>query len=164
MPETTKPTRLLFVCLGNICRSPLAEAVVRAEVERRGLQQDFHIESAGTGDWHVGHGADPRSAETATRHGLDLGSHRAQQITRRNIGEWHWFIAMDHDNRRNLLAMGAPAERVLMMRQFELEAGPAPEVPDPYYGGPDGFEHAYAMLCNNAARLLDYLEENARNS
>ncbi|HXH73246.1 MAG TPA: low molecular weight protein-tyrosine-phosphatase [Mariprofundaceae bacterium] len=158
--ETSEPIRILFVCLGNICRSPLAEVVVRAEVDRRGLQNTFHIESAGTGDWHVGNGADPRSAATAERYGLDLSRHKAQQITRRNVGDWHWFVAMDHDNRRNLLAMGAPAERVLMMRQFEVDKGAAPEVPDPYYGGPDGFEHAYAMLRENAARLLDYLSEN----
>jgi len=160
MPE---PTRILFVCLGNICRSPLAEVVVRAEIERRGLNEQFHIESAGTGNWHVGKGADPRSAATAERYGLDLSRHRAQQITRQNVGNWQWFIAMDHDNRRNLLHMGAPAERVLMMRQFEVDASSAPEVPDPYYGGPDGFEDAYAMLRDNAARLLDFLTENGRN-
>jgi len=160
MPE---PTRILFVCLGNICRSPLAEVVVRAEIDRRGLGDRFHIESAGTGDWHVGKGADPRSAATAERYGLDLSDHRAQQITRHNIHEWHWFVAMDHDNRRNLLHMGAPTEKVLMMRQFEVAEGAAPEVPDPYYGGPDGFEDAYTMLCDNAARLLDYLTENGSN-
>jgi len=149
--------KVLFVCLGNICRSPLAEVVVHNAAKQRGLDGRYSFTSAGTGSWHIGHGADPRSAETARRHGLDLDSHRAQQVTARNVGNWHWYVAMDHDNRADLLAMGAPEERVLMMRQFESDAF-VPDVPDPYYGGPDGFEDAYRMLTANAERLLDHLE------
>jgi protein-tyrosine phosphatase len=152
-----EPIKILFVCLGNICRSPLAEVVVRGVAEGRGLDGKYSFTSAGTGSWHIGHGADPRSAETARRHGLDLSGHTAQQVTGRNVGNWHWYVAMDHDNRADLLAMGAPEERVLMMRQFET-ADVVPDVPDPYYGGPDGFEDAYRMLTANAERLLDYLE------
>jgi len=150
--------RVLFVCLGNICRSPLAEIIVRHAARQRQLDGRYLFASAGTGDWHVGKGADPRSAATARQHGLDLSPHRAQQITARGIDGWHWFVAMDEDNRHNLLAMGAPAAQVLMMRQFEAEDA-APDVPDPYYGGDDGFEHAYAMLSANAEHLLDYLEQ-----
>lgn len=153
--------RILFVCLGNICRSPLAEVVVCDRADRRGLDSMFHFESAGTGSWHVGNGADHRSAQTASKHGLDLSSHAAQQITAYNVDSWDWFIAMDRDNHSDLLAMGVPKERVLMMRQFETNDDLIPDVPDPYYGGPDGFENAYLMLCENADKLLDYLEQKA---
>ncbi len=151
----SEPVRILFVCLGNICRSPLAEVIVRHLSGQRGLDGRYHFASAGTGDWHVGGPADPRSAATARRHGLDLEAHRARQITADGIGDWHWFVAMDRANRQELLHMGAPSERVLLMRQFE---GGDADVPDPYYGGPDGFEQAYAMLTDNAERLLDFLE------
>ena len=153
--------RVLFVCLGNICRSPLAEVIVRKHAAKRGLDGRFCFASAGTGSWHIGHGADPRSAETARRYGLDLSRHVAQQITIDGLPGWDWFVAMDHDNRADLLAMGAPPERLLMMRQFEPGHTVVPDVPDPYYGGPDGFDRAYVMLSENAARLLDYLEKNA---
>ncbi len=163
MPDTTSTARLrlLMVCLGNICRSPLAEAVVRKTLRERGLEDRYLLASAGTGSWHVGGGADPRSVETARRHGLDLSGHVARQITPRGIADWDWFVAMDASNRMDLLDMGAPAERVLMMRQFEAGGDPdlAPDVPDPYYGGPDGFEQAWTMLENNAERLIDFLEK-----
>lgn len=153
MPE---PVRVLFVCLGNICRSPLAEAVVRERAATRGLDGRFRFASAGTGDWHVGCGADQRSAATARRHGLDLSGHCARQITSEGLHRWDWFVAMDAANRMDLLDMGAPESRVLMMRQFEgLE--PAPDVPDPYYGGGDGFEQVFRLLEANADPLLDHL-------
>jgi len=151
-----QPLRVLFVCLGNICRSPLAEVVVRGEAEKQGIAHLFHFESAGTGSWHVGGGADPRSAAKALEKGLSLEHHRAQQITRQQIHDWDIFIAMDSDNRRNLIALGAQPEQVLMMRGFEGKT-PAPDVPDPYYGGADGFEDAYRMLKTNAQGLLAHL-------
>jgi protein-tyrosine phosphatase len=152
-------TRVLFVCLGNICRSPLAEVVVREVAGKRSLNH-YYFESAGTGDWHVGGSADPRSAAKAREYDLDLSSHCAQQITARNIADWDWFIAMDGENRSNLLHMGVPESRLLLMRQFETD-GNAPNVPDPYFGGPDGFEDAYLMLAANAEKLLDFLESQA---
>ncbi len=156
-----QPVRILFVCLGNICRSPLAEAIVCDRADKRGLNGVFHFASAGTGSWHVGNGADHRSAEIARKYGLDLSTHRAQQITAGEVNRWEWFVAMDENNRLDLLSMGVPDDRLLMMRQFEPGFDAPPDVPDPYYGGPDGFEHAYHMLCENADRLLDYLEEQA---
>lgn len=148
-----QPLRVLFVCLGNICRSPLAEVVVKAEAETQGLSDKFHFESAGTGDWHVGKGADPRSASKALEKGLSLQCHAAQQITAHNIQDWDIFVAMDSENRRNLMAMGAKPAQVIMMRDFE-GVSPAPDVPDPYYGGAHGFEDAYQMLTCNAQGLL----------
>jgi len=149
--------RVLFVCLGNICRSPLAEVVVKSVADQRSIEQ-YHFESAGTGDWHIGKSADNRSASKAIDHGLDLSRHRAQQITGHKIKNWHWFVAMDRANYQDLLSMGADASRVLLMRQFENPTN-IPDVPDPYYGGAEGFEDAYQMLATNAEDLLDYLEQ-----
>ncbi|MDQ7001455.1 MAG: low molecular weight protein-tyrosine-phosphatase [Ghiorsea sp.] len=153
-----QPLRVLFVCLGNICRSPLAEVVVKAVAKEQGVADMFHFESAGTGDWHVGKGADPRSASKALEKGLSLANHQAQQITRQNTQGWDVFVAMDSDNQRNLLVMGVKPKQVVMMRAFE-HANPVPDVPDPYYGGADGFEDAYQMLILNAQGLLQYLEQ-----
>jgi len=149
-------TRVLFVCLGNICRSPLAEFIVRSVAQRAG-ENRFEFASAGTGDWHVGLGADHRACSTAQAHQLDMSSHRAQQLIAANVPEWDWFIAMDQANYQDILAMGAPAERVLLMRQFE-QSDTTLDVPDPYYGGPDGFEHAYTLLEENAGKLIAYLQ------
>ena len=149
--------RVLFVCLGNICRSPLAEAIVRRRAGERGLEQQFHFASAGTGDWHVGGGADIRSAATAKAHGIDLSQHRARQITPSGIAQWDWLVAMDRDNKHDLLAMGAGRDKVLMMRQFESATNTPPDVPDPYYGGEDGFERMFHLLAANADPLLDHL-------
>jgi len=149
--------RILFVCLGNICRSPLAEAVIRQREQERGLDGCFLFGSAGTGDWHIGGGADARSIITAKAHGLDLGTHRARQITSENIPGWHWFVAMDAENRMDLLAMGANRNRVLMMRQFETPGDAALDVPDPYFDTENGFELVYRLFEANADPLLDYL-------
>jgi len=151
-----KKIRVLFVCLGNICRSPLAEVVVKSVAKQRGTD-GYHFESAGTGDWHIGKASDPRSAAKATEHGLNLANHRAQQITASSCANWDWLVAMDAENRANLLRMGVPESRLLMMRQFE-NSDVIHDVPDPYYGGPDGFEDAYQMLVANAESLLDHLE------
>ncbi|RMH61910.1 MAG: low molecular weight phosphotyrosine protein phosphatase [Zetaproteobacteria bacterium] len=151
--------RILFVCLGNICRSPLAEVIARAEAEQRGLDT-WHIASAGTGDWHVGQGADRRSLAVARKHGLDLSRHVARQVTAEEMEDWDWFVAMDRSNRADLLAMGADPARVLLMRQFDPSG--ELDVPDPYYGGEDGFELAYRLLRENAGRLLDYLASYGR--
>ncbi|MDQ6950157.1 MAG: low molecular weight protein-tyrosine-phosphatase [Mariprofundales bacterium] len=158
---SSAPMRVLFVCLGNICRSPLAEVIANHEAERMGVAARFHFASAGTGNWHVGGGADPRSAQTAQTHGLDLSTHTAQQITAPTIGDWQWFIAMDADNHTQLLAMGVPANRLWMMRQFEPNTTTPPDVPDPYYGGADGFDHMYQLLGDNAARVIGQLLKQA---
>jgi protein-tyrosine phosphatase len=154
---STQPLRVLFVCLGNICRSPLAEVVVKSVAEGQELSELFHFESAGTGDWHVGGGADHRSAATALKHGLSLEQHVAQRISRKNIQDWDVFVAMDADNHRNLLNMGVDASQVVMMRAFEGVVQ-TPDVPDPYYGGDHGFEDAYQMLVFNAVGLLTHLQ------
>jgi|AMFO01.1.fsa_nt_gi Protein-tyrosine-phosphatase len=148
---------VLFVCLGNICRSPLAEAIVRRRARERGISHHFRFASAGTGDLHIGGGADMRAMAAAARHGLDLSSHYARQIKAVDIGRWHWFVAMDAENRRDLLEMGVPGERILMMRQFEIPGDDIPDVPDPYFEEAHGFEQVFEVLERNADSLLDYL-------
>jgi len=154
------PMRILFVCLGNICRSPLAEVIAKETAKKLQVDQSFHFESAGTGNWHIGGQADPRSSAVALKYGLDLSQHCAQQISTQTVQRWDYLIAMDHDNRLNLLAMGAESHKVLMMRQFEEHHSHLQDiqnVPDPYYGGDHGFEDVYAMLSMNAEHLLKHV-------
>jgi len=157
-----KPIRVLFVCLGNICRSPLAEVIAKHKAKELSVSNHFHFESAGTGNWHIGGQADPRSSSTAQQHGLDLSQHTAQQINHHQVHQWDYLVAMDHDNRLNLLAMGAKPHQLLMMRQFEHEQNHTSDiqnVPDPYYGGDHGFEDVYQMLNMNTEHLLTHLLE-----
>jgi len=156
MTASHKPVRVLFVCLGNICRSPLAEYIVRQRATQRGFGGEFDFASAGTGDWHVGLGADQRMCQTASAHGVDMGAHRARQITSSGIAAWDWLVAMDRANLNDLLNMGADTEHTLLMRQFEDESGTV-DVPDPYYGGEQGFEEVFNILNDNADALIDHL-------
>lgn len=153
-------TSVLFVCLGNICRSPLAEGVFRNLVARRGLEDRFDIDSAGTGGWHAGEPPDTRALEVAARNGVRLTS-RARQVTGTDLERFDWVIAMDRDNLRALkgLATSARAQSVLhLLRAFD-PAGSADddEVPDPYYGGPSGFVNVYEMVDRSCEALLEHI-------
>lgn len=143
--EPNKPTGVLFVCLGNICRSPLAEGIFIHMARERGVLERFRIDSCGTGAWHAGEPADPRSVAVASKHGIELPSIARQFDPRRDVEEFGWIIAMDRQNRHNLVKAGAPDERVRLMMSFHPDP-PVDEVPDPYYGGPDGFDKVYDML------------------
>jgi len=152
---------VLFVCLGNICRSPLAKVILTEQARARGVLDRFVIDSCGTGPWHVGKGADGRSVEVARRHGLNL-VHKARQLDpTSDFLKFEWLIAMDRQNREDLIAEGAPRERVHLMRAFDPALAGMPEnrldVPDPYYGEGDGFERVYEMLTTASAGLLDRL-------
>ena len=149
------PLRITAVCLGDICRSPIAEAVIRDRATTAGLGSLVTVDSAGTGDWHLGHGADPRSLSTLASHGYQLEGH----ISRRIDADWFdgldLVLAMDSSNYRDLLALAIMTDSdpdVRMLRSFDpalayLEA-PHPEldVPDPYYGGRDGFGAVLSMI------------------
>src|SRR4051794_7557178 len=116
--------RVLFVCLGNICRSPTAEAVMRELVRREGLEGAIEVDSAGTGDWHVGAPPDRRSAEAAARRGLVMDG-AARQVLAGDFGEWDLLLAMDRDNHRSLLALAPDDDargKVRMLREYDLEA------------------------------------------
>jgi protein-tyrosine phosphatase len=146
--------RVLFVCLGNICRSPTAEGVFRAVVAREGLQDAIEVASAGTADYHVGKPADKRARAAALARGVSLDAHRGRQVAVEDFSRFDYILAMDRENLSALLAR-CPArhrDRVRLFLEFAPESGAA-EVPDPYYGGPDGFEHVLD-LCEVASRGL----------
>jgi protein-tyrosine phosphatase len=155
----TGAVRICFVCAGNICRSPTAEGVMRRLVAERGMSDRISIESAGTGGWHVGDEADPRSRSAARARGYALES-RAQQFTRRFFDRFDYVLAADDDNRRHLMKL-APDDRarkkVWLLRDFDPSSPEGSEVPDPYYGGPEGFEQVID-ICEAACKgLLDHL-------
>jgi protein-tyrosine phosphatase len=164
-----RPVSVLFVCLGNICRSPVAEGVFIHLAQERGVLDRFRVDSAGTGHWHVGRPADPRSLAVAERHCVFLPS-RARQVdpasdfpatTSPETTGFDLLIGMDRDNCAALRALGAPAERVGLLRGFDPALAGEPlhrlDVPDPYYGGPEGFEHMYEMIHAACAGLLSAL-------
>lgn len=142
-------TAINFVCLGNICRSPLAKWIFTHQAQQRGTLHQFRVDSCGTGNWHAGNGADPRSIAIALQHGLEV-PHIARQVATTDFSAFDYLLAMDRQNRDNLLKLGAPSERVHLMRSFDPTLQGADEhhldVPDPYYGGDDGFEKVYQML------------------
>jgi protein-tyrosine phosphatase len=142
--------RILFVCLGNICRSPTAEGVMRHKLGNAGVAENVDIESAGTGGWHVGHPPDERAAAAAAARGIALDS-RAQRFEHNHFDDFDLIIAMDRQNLEDMrsLAPHAVAEGKLhLLREFDplaVESGSL-EVPDPYYGGEDGFEDVLDMV------------------
>ena len=162
MSPTERPFRVLFVCLGNIVRSPLAEALFRHYVRQRGLEGKYEADSAGTGGWHVGEGPDPRMVRVAARHGLHY-NHRARQFHPRDFERFDLILVMDYDNWAHLMALagGNPAyqRKIRFLREFDPQGGPQAEVPDPYYGGPEGFERVYEVIDRSVQGLLDALEE-----
>jgi protein-tyrosine phosphatase len=146
---------VLFVCSGNICRSPTAEAVFRARVETAGLAHAIATDSAGIGDWHAGEAPDPRSQEAAARRGYDLSALRARQIRRDDFDRFDLLLAMDRSHRRAMRAL-APPELGHRVRLFldHLDGAPVHDVPDPYYGGPQGFEHVLDLIEAGADAVL----------
>lgn len=149
------PVGVLFVCMGNICRSPTAESVFRAHVGHAGLQDRVLIESAGIGDWHVGEPPDHRAITHARRRGYHLDSVRARQVRQEDFARFDWILAMDLNNLRDLSAM-RPADfagHLGLFLDFAPELGMR-EVPDPYYGGADGFETVLELTERASGALL----------
>jgi protein-tyrosine phosphatase len=163
------PTRVLFVCMGNICRSPTAEGVMRALVEEAGLSEQIEIDSAGTGGWHAGSPPDPRSVAAAARRGIHLTG-GARQVRLQDFDDFDLLVALDRANERDLLRL-APHERaaakVRLLREFDpAGAGGGArnrdlDVPDPYYGGNDGFGRVLDLVEAACRGLLDELRERA---
>lgn len=150
---------VLFVCLGNICRSPLAEAVFRDLVEREGLTDRFVIDSAGTSDYHTGDPPDPRTTELARRRGLVV-DHAAKQIRPDDLDRFDYVLAMDSRNLRKIERLIGERHRraeVRLLRLFDAAARDDPEVPDPYFGGPRGFEDVHDMIERACAGLLEHI-------
>ena len=155
---TGTPVRVLFVCMGNICRSPTAEGVFRALVEREGLAERIRTDSAGTHAYHIGSPPDPRSQAAARKRGVDLSDLRGRQTKPHDFDAFDYLLAMDRDNHRNLLAI-APAGGEGKVRLFlEFAEGlNIREVPDPYYGGGDGFERVLDMIEAASQGFLDHI-------
>ena len=153
------PVRVLFVCMGNICRSPLAEAVFRDLVERGGLAHRIAIDSAGIGSWHIGEPADPRTRAVAQQRGLRLTS-RARQVAATDLDEFDFLVVMDEENLRGVerLRDEAPARaEIRRLREFDPSAASDLDVPDPYYGGDDGFERVHDMIERACVGLLEHV-------
>jgi protein-tyrosine phosphatase len=147
--------RILFVCLGNICRSPTAEAVMRGLVAERGLEDQMEVESAGTGSWHLGEPPDPRAVEAAAERGVELTG-AARQVDESDFERFDLLIAMDRSNHDALLALAPDTqarERVRLLREFGDDHNA--DVPDPYYGGPDGFAEVLEIVERCCTALLD---------
>lgn len=160
---TAERTSVLFVCLGNICRSPLAEGIFRELVARAGESDRFRIDSAGTGSWHVGSPPDARSVQVAAQHGLDLES-TARQVAAEDFAGFDCIVAMDRDNLRELRRLGARHDtdaRIFLLREHDPTGGL--DVPDPYYGGSNGFERVYRMIERSCRGLLQELRERLPN-
>lgn len=147
--------KVLFVCLGNICRSPTAEGVFRKLVEKEGLLDIIEIDSAGTHAYHVGEPPDNRAQQTAARRGVDLSQLRGRKATAQDLEQFDYVLAMDIDNYHNLKAIAEPnnAGRIELFLDYAPELG-IREVPDPYYGGPDGFDRVLDMIEEASLGLL----------
>ncbi len=159
MPD--RPIRVLFVCLGNICRSPLAEGAFRKKVEEGGFADLFEIDSAGTGSWHVGQKADARMRSTAKRRGVNLDDLRGRQIDRDDLNSFDHVFAMDRNNLQDTLFLdpnGDHGTRVRLFREFDPEPDDY-QVPDPYYGGPDGFDHVFDIVDRTSEAILNRFRE-----
>ncbi|MVO10381.1 low molecular weight phosphotyrosine protein phosphatase [Flavobacterium sp. TP390] len=136
--------KILMVCLGNICRSPLAEGILKSKLPK----DQFVVDSAGTGDWHVGQLPDKRSIAIAKKYGIDITDQRAQHFTAKHFEQFDFIYAMDMSNYKNILQLAPDSEAKAKVKLIlnELFPNENVEVPDPYYGGEEGFENVYQML------------------
>ncbi len=147
--------KVLMVCLGNICRSPLAEGILQTKVD----PTEVFVDSAGTGGYHVGEPADSRSIAVAKEHGLDISQQRCRKLVAKDLRDFDYVYVMDRSNYKNTIALAqtsAEKDKVrLLLNGSNLEVN---EVPDPYYGGPDGFENVYQLIdtaCEGIAKKLN---------
>jgi protein-tyrosine phosphatase len=152
--------KLLFVCLGNICRSPSAEGIMNHLIQNAGLEGQIICDSAGTSGYHINEPPDPRMTAAARRQGISLGGH-SRKVAPADFEQFDLILAMDRDNYRTLLAQertGSHHHKVRLMCDF-CGRSPQTEVPDPYYGGPDGFDHVIDLLRDACSGLLAHVTE-----
>ncbi|AFG38454.1 low molecular weight protein-tyrosine-phosphatase [Spirochaeta africana] len=153
--------KIMFVCMGNICRSPIAQAVFEHKLKERELEAHYEAESSGTHGYHVGEDADARMRKTAAGHGVHF-HHPAQKFLVSFLDQYHLVLAMDQGNYDDIryAAAGHPnLNRLHKFRAFDPEGSEADDVPDPYYGGDQGFELVYQMVDRTCDALIDYLEK-----
>ena len=156
--------RVLFVCLGNICRSPTAEGIFRQLVNDQGLDCAVAIDSAGTGDWHVGKAPDRRACRAAVEHGYAIQDLRARQVSANDFDRFDYILAMDRQNLAELEAMRPPGfgGHLGLLLDFSSECSPEGdhrEVPDPYFGGDEGFQLVVALISNACHGLLAHMRD-----
>jgi protein-tyrosine phosphatase len=154
--------RILFVCLGNICRSPMAEGVFRRVAEEQGVLHLFEIDSAGLGHWHVGQAPDPRAQDAARNHGIDISGQSARQVEHGDFAHFDLILAMDGQNYQELVQL-APRDarhKVRLVLDFAPEEA-ATDVPDPFFGAAGGFDHALDLIDRAARGLLAHLLDEA---
>ena len=149
--------KVLFVCLGNICRSPTAEGVFRQHVKEAGLADQIVVDSAGIGDYHTGERPDPRACWAASRRGYDLSTLRARQITRDDFRDFDYVLAMDDDNLRALKSLAPPEGRAKIQLLTDFCSSGECGIADPYAGGPQGFEHVLDVVEDAAQGLLRHI-------
>lgn len=158
-PREEKGLHVVFVCSGNICRSPIAERMLATEIEAVGLSDRVRVTSAGTGHWHVGRPMDPRAAAVLAEHGYPTG-HTARQVDSEVLGA-DLLVALDAEHLRSLQRSVPEPNRVRLLRSFDPAAGDDAEVPDPYYGGPDGFDEVYEMIAAALPGLVEHVKRHA---
>jgi len=150
-------TRVLFVCLGNICRSPLAHGLFRDELLKRELSSQLEVDSCGTSAYHNGQGADPNNVRVADRHGVDLSDMVSRRLLDSDFFEFDLIVAMDTSNERDIRNRQLPGSNSEIVRFMDFVPGAeTDDVPDPYWGGVDGFEHVFQLVRSGIAPLLDY--------
>ena len=154
------PTRVMFFCLGNICRSPLAEGLFIHHLESRGLSDQFHVESSGTSAFHIGDAPDPGSQRVMREMlGVDISHQRAQQLTHSHVETFDFLIAMDRSNQSNALRWASPGG-VVLLRDFEPDPSQQGlDVPDPWGGGGSQFQNVYEIVYRCTERFLDHVLE-----
>lgn len=147
-------TSILFVCLGNICRSPLAEGVFRTVLSERGIT-DVEIDSAGTGGWHAGELPDPRSIAIGAKHSVDITIQRARKVVPEDFSRFELILGMDRSNVSDLLALAPKGASGRVALYLDYATARQKDVPDPYYGGDDGFADVYRMIRDASEKLAD---------
>ena len=153
---------VMFFCLGNICRSPLAEALFRHKLEAHGLSDQFHVESSGTSSYHVGEAPDPGSQRVAReRLDRDISHQRSQQLQPHHLQEFDYLVAMSDSNRRRAMQLedNVDDDRVFLLRDFDPTDGADTDVPDPYGAGQSQFDLVYEIVDRSCEEFLDYLLE-----